>query len=43
LYLEPTTSDSDQINAVVAQLSNVLPEFMPIAVRAVFITKQAQD
>ena len=43
LYLEPTTSDSDQINAIVAQLSNVLPEFMPIAARAVFITDQAQD
>jgi hypothetical protein len=37
LYLTPTTSDPEQIEAVISQLRTVLTDFMPISARAVFI------
>ena len=38
LYLTPDTADPAQVGALVSRLANALPEFMPSAARAVFIT-----
>ena len=38
LYLAPDINDPVQIKAIVSRLANVLPEFIPISERAVFIT-----
>jgi len=37
LYLETGDADLDEIKAIISRLNNVLPEFMPVAARAVFI------
>lgn len=39
LYLKPDTTDPEKIEAIISRLNNVLPEFMPVTARAVFITE----
>jgi hypothetical protein len=38
LYLTPDIADPDEIKAIISRLANVLPGFMPVTARAVFIT-----
>lgn len=39
LFLTPTTTNQDEIDAGVARLAGALPDFMPLTARAVFIPK----